>query len=186
MKGSALVRNGMILAFVIAVGVFIGFDSTHMPWHGRMVNLELTQESQGNIALTESQLRKVVAQKHLTAYWTGPVAGDSYSIDSIDPSQIFIRYLPAGVSAQSASPTYRVVSTYQVPNAFANIQAAAKKKGGFGVLTSDGAAVYYEIAKPTNVYVAYKNSNIEFELYDPDPNLAFGTAIFAKNFQQVK
>jgi hypothetical protein len=174
-----------IVTVLLTLLGLLGLESSHLPWHNGLSNLEVTQRMGGNVALTEAQLTDVVKRKKLIAYWVGPISGYRYSIEARRSGQVFIRYLPVGVSAQSSSPSFSIIATYLIDNAFDNIQTAAHKSGAFGVLTSDGAAVYYKISQPTNVYVAYKNSNIEFEIYNPDPNIAFGTAVFAKNFIPV-
>ena len=75
---------------------------------------------------------------------------------------VYIRYLPKGTAVGSAN-TYLTIGTYPMKDAFATTERAA---------ATAGAAAFYNTAKPTSVYVAFKNADFQIEVYDPVPKQA--------------
>lgn len=141
---------------------------------------------QGRIALSEKGLRDVVRKNHLTAYWVGPIAGDTYSIFVPKTGVAVIRYIPAGARVTDASPSFRLVATYVQKNAFATTQLAGAREGNLGFINIDGNAVFYVKTRPTNVYVGIKGHDVQLEIFDPGQDQAVALALFRGQIQQIK
>lgn len=141
---------------------------------------------QGRIALSEKGLRDVVRKNNLTAYWVGPIAGDTYSIFVPKSGVAVVRYIPAGASVTDASPSFRLVATYVQKNAFATTQLAGAKEGNLGFTNIDGNAVFYVKARPTNVYVGIRGQDVQLEIFDPGQDQAVALALFRGQIQQIR
>jgi hypothetical protein len=141
---------------------------------------------QGQVALTETGLRDVVFKNNLVAYWTGPIAGDRYSIFVPKSGVAVIRYIPAGASMADTAPNFRLVAAYVQKDAFATTQAAGLKLANLGFINIDGNAVFYAKARPTNVYVGIKGQDVQLEIFDPGRDQALALALFRGQIQQIK
>lgn len=126
-----------------------------------------TQAVKGKVGLTGEELRQLVVQEAITAYWVGPEPGARYALSVLNDGQVFVRYLANGKGLEDKKAAYKVIATYVTANAFAKTQEAATSKGGVGFINADGDAVYYATARPTNVYIGLKNQNFQVEVYDP-------------------
>lgn len=183
-KRSSLLRRVLlaILALLLTAGlVFGGF---YLGTHNKKPNQTLLM--QGRIALSEKGLRDVVLKNNLTAYWVGPIPGDSYSIFVPKSGVAVVRYIPAGASVTDASPDFRLVATYVQKGAFATTQAGGLKEGNLGFINIDGHAVFYVKARPTNVYVGIKGKNVQLEIFDPDQDQAVALSLFRGQIRQIK
>lgn len=98
-------------------------------------------------------------------YWAGPRAGAVYEVTETE-GRVFIRYLTASTQLGSPEPDFMTVATYPRPNAYADIEAAAKRPGAVKIALPEGLAVY-DSATPTSVYLAYRGSTQQVEVYSP-------------------
>jgi hypothetical protein len=98
-------------------------------------------------------------------YWAGPQAGAVYEVTETD-GRAFIRYLTSSTQLGSPQPNFLTVATYPRTNAYADIEAAAERPGAVKIAIPKGLAVY-DSAKPTSVYLAYRGSTQQVEVYSP-------------------
>lgn len=126
----------------------------------------------GKIALTEAELRDVVAGEGLTVYWVGSQEGALYALNSVSASQNYVRYLPNGKGLTDSSANYRVIGTYETKDAFSVTLSNAKKANAVGFTNEDGNAVYYGTLNPNSVYVGVKGSDSQVEIFDPNSGVA--------------
>ena len=131
-----------------------------------------TQSTAGQLALTESELKSVVANLNSVIYWVGPLENAKYTLDVTDAGAAFVRYLPNGEGANDTAKNYLIVATYRVNAAYDAIKTAGNEQDGIGLMTSDGAAVYYNKNAATNVYLAYPGQDLQIEVFDPSPGKA--------------
>jgi hypothetical protein len=131
-----------------------------------------SQSTAGQMALTESELKSVVANLNSVVYWVGPLENAKYTLDVTDAGAAFVRYLPNGEGANDTAKNYLIVATYRVNAAYDAIKTAGNEQDGIGLLTSDGAAVYYNKNAATNVYLAYPGQDLQIEVFDPTPGKA--------------
>jgi hypothetical protein len=101
-------------------------------------------------------------------YWAGPKRGFTYELTRTADGRIYIRYLPAGVSAGIDQP-YLTVGTYPVKNALRAVRRLAKRLGVTAKRLDGGAVVVQDTKHPTSVYLAHPGSDYQIEVYDPSP-----------------
>ena len=98
-------------------------------------------------------------------FWAGARLGVVYEVTE-NSDRVFIRYLPNSTQLGSPRPDFLTVATYARPDAYADIEAAAERPGAVTIALPDGLAVYDE-ATPTSVYLAYRGSTQQIEVYAP-------------------
>lgn len=170
----------VVLLLVLGVGKIGGLFSG-----SSISGQSFTQITSGTVALDEGELKDAVKTLGIAVYWTGPMDGAKYTLDSRTNGQTFVRYLPKGEGVEDTAPNYRVVGTYTMTDAFASTQDAGLLSGGVGFTNSDGAAVYYNKATPTNVYIAFQGKDVQVEIYDPNNGQAIQLATTPNTVQLV-
>jgi len=165
------------IAFVLAFVVFIfsPLAAPVFPWNAQ-TPVDTTGITQGQVALTESELREVIQRENLVAFWLGPEPGAKYTLNVTAGNQVFIRYLPSGQGLEDISQSYVIVGTYQQENAYEITEAAGAQPNGITFINADGAMVYYSKLLPTNVYLAFPDQDFEIEIFDPRDGGALSSA----------
>jgi hypothetical protein len=102
-------------------------------------------------------------------YWAGSQPRFTYELSSTKDGRVYIRYLPPGVKVGNANPNYLTVGTYPQRNAFATTRATAKSQGRESLDIPGGGVAFQYKNRPTNVYLAYPDSNFQIEVFDPSP-----------------
>lgn len=173
-SGPVLTKRGkstmrfMVGLVIVALGVGAYFLLSRSTNSGDLAKI------QGKVALSEQELKDVVAAKKLTVYWAGPQAGDKYTLIATTPGIALVRYLPGGVGVNDTTTLFRAIGTYTQKNAFSVSQTAGQAPGNAGFMNSDGNAVFYAKARPTNVYIGIKGQDIQVEVFDPVADQALG------------
>ena len=135
-------------------------------------NSTSTEAKTGQIALSEQELKSVVMNLNTVIYWAGPLENAKYTLNVDEAGAAFIRYLPNGEGANDTEKKYLTVATYKVNAAFDAVKAAGNEQDGIGLITADGAAVYYNKNSASNVYLAYPGQDLQIEVFDPTPGRA--------------
>jgi hypothetical protein len=95
-----------------------------------------------------------------------------YEVTETADAYVFVRYLPSGTALGSPRPDFLTIATYPRPDAYSDIETAARRPGAVEIsLPGNGLAVY-DAGKPTSVYVAYRRSGQQVEVYDPSASEA--------------
>jgi len=141
--------------------------------------------SQGKVALTETQLKQVVSDRHLVAFWAGPIAGAKYALTVTNAGLVYIRYLPGGAGINDTKGTYRVIGSYPFPKAYDWAVSNGSLPGIIGLNNPDGFAIFYNAASTNNVYMATKGKDVQIEIFDPVANQALGLALVKGQIQQI-
>ena len=110
-------------------------------------------------------LSALSALRGQVVYWAGARPGAVYEVTE-NAGHVYIRYLRNGTQLGSPAPDFLTVATYPRPDAYADIEAAAKRPGAVTIAIADGLAVYDE-ATPTSVFLAYRGSTQQIEVYSP-------------------
>jgi hypothetical protein len=122
-------------------------------------------------AMSAAGLRSLATKVGHQVYWAGPRRGYTYEVRQGTGGQVYIRYLPPGTQAGSSQP-YLTIATYPFPGAYAatkgltqqdNEEAVKVPRGGIGVVNTGDR---------NSVHVAYPNSDVQVEVYDPSPAAA--------------
>lgn len=146
----------------------------------------LAAQTSGGVCLTESELKAIIRDNDIQAYWTGPIEDATYSLNSSTAGQVFVRYVPKGEACDDVRPNFRVIATYEEADAFATTESAGTTADGVSLLNTDGSIVYFNKNVPTNIYVAYPGINYQIEIYDPDPKEAVSLATTQGMLQLIK
>ncbi len=146
----------------------------------------LAAQTSGGVCLSEKELRALIAENNVVAYWTGPLKDATYSINTVTAGQVFIRYIPKGKECGSTSPDFRVIATYAEADAFNSTQQAGNQAEGVSLANPDGSVVYFNKNAPSNVYLAYPGIDYQIEIYDPDPKTAVTLATTSNQVQLIK
>jgi hypothetical protein len=171
------VRIGAILAVAVAVGFVVWLvvrerDDGSASTSGTTTQTTTGGSAVGPVAASVARLRALASTAGHPVYWAGPKEGTTYELTRTSGGRIYVRYLPRGVPVGIRSATFTIVGTYPVANALKVLKDLAKKPGERQLSApADGFAVY-EQSHPTNVYVAYPDSNLQVEVFDPSPRRA--------------
>jgi hypothetical protein len=121
--------------------------------------------SDGPRISTVDGLSALAGLRGQSVYWAGPQAGAAYEVTE-SAGRVYIRYLASAAQLGSPQPDFLTVATYPRPNAIADIEAAAERPGAVQIAIPEGLAVY-DSATPTSVYLAYRGSTQQVEVYSP-------------------
>jgi hypothetical protein len=120
---------------------------------------------------SEADLRALAVQSGHPIYWVGPEPGHVYELTRTSTGNIFVRYLTKG--AKVGTPThYTFVGTYPVSNALRRLKAQARSSHDVTFSAPGGGFAAYAPKLPTNIYVAFPNSSVQIEVFDPSAKRA--------------
>ncbi len=158
---------------VVAVALAIGF----VVWllvrggGGSSTSSTPTLPAVGPTAVSVNDLGNAADKAGHTVYWAGPVPNTRYELTQTPSGSIYVRYLPQGAPVGTKA-LFTLVGSYPVTNAYKVLQGLAKKSDETSFTAPGGAIAVYSQASPTNVYLAYPDSNVQIEVYDPSPKRA--------------
>jgi hypothetical protein len=121
--------------------------------------------SDGPRIVTADGLSALSGLRGQPVYWIGPRPSAVYEVTE-NAGRVYVRYLERRTQLGSPRPDFLTVASYPSPDAYADIEAAAKRVGAVTIAVPDGLAVYDE-SKPTSVYLAYRGSTQQIEIYSP-------------------
>jgi hypothetical protein len=119
---------------------------------------------------TVDGLSALAALRGQPVYWAGPRHGSAYEVTESD-GRVYVRYLSSPAHLGSPRPDFLAIGSYPSPDAYADIEAAARRPGGVTIAVPDGLAVY-DRGTPTSVYLAYRGSTQQIEVYSPSADEA--------------
>jgi hypothetical protein len=156
----AWVRVALVGAVALAAGVAVWWFAVRDTSGGSQAAESSTA------AMSGTSLHALAAALGRPVYWAGPERGVTYEFTETADRRVYVRYLPPGVEAGSANP-YLTVASYPVANAYAETAAAARKAGAVNLHLKDGGIAFYSRARPTNLYLAFPNTDVQIEVFDP-------------------
>lgn len=175
-----------LISAVAVISAFITFGIAQQIKPTVDSRTTLAARTSGGVCLSEGELRKLVKEQKITAYWAGPVADATYSINTSNSGQVFVRYVLKDQNCDSNSNEFRVIATYALAGAFDSTKAAGSQSNGVSLGNSDGSVVYFNKDVPTNVYLAFPSLDYQIEIYDPDPKEAVAMATTLNRIQLIK
>ena len=163
-------RPELRVGAVVAVALAIGFVVWLVAIRGGSSKPKTT--TIGPTAVSPDGLRTVAKDAGHPVYWAGPATNTVYELTKTSSGRIYVRYLPQGVAVGSQSPNYTIVGTYPVPHAYNVLNGLARKSGESSFPAPRGGFAVYSKSSPTNIYLAYPDSNVQIEVYDPSSKRA--------------
>jgi hypothetical protein len=127
--------------------------------------------SKGAVSVSRPKLKAFAASLGHAVYWIGSKPGTKYELTRTSGGSVYLRYLPKAARVGTNKP-YLMIGTYPVANAFSVTGALARKPGAVRVAIASGGVAFYDEARPTNVYVAYRGADLQIEVYDPSATRA--------------
>jgi hypothetical protein len=128
-------------------------------------------------AASVAELKALAGSVGHAVYWAGERPSATYELTRTNGGDIYIRYLPAGVSVGDRRPNFLTVGTYPKANAFRTVRKAATKKGEIVRTLADGGLAVASPRRPESVYFAYPGSNLLVEVYDPSSQRALRAVV---------
>ena len=127
----------------------------------------------GPTAVSVTQLGTFTDKAGHPIYWAGPIPGTHYELTQTSKGSIYVRYLPQGVPI-GTNARHTLVGSYPVDDASKVLQGLAKEDGEISFPAPGSGIAVYSKSSPTNVYLAYPDSNVQIEVFDPSPARARG------------
>jgi hypothetical protein len=158
-------RVGAVVVVALAIGFVVWLVAIRDGSSG-------SQSTNGATEVSPDRLRALSVEVGHPIYWAGPAADTTYELTRTPSGRIFVRYIPSGIPLGIQNASFTIVGTYPVANASQVTRRLAKKAGGASFAAPRGGFAAYTRTKPTHVYVAYPNQNLQIEVYDPTPKRA--------------
>jgi hypothetical protein len=113
-----------------------------------------------------ADLRNLSSSLGHSVFWAGAIPNTTFELTQTSDGRAYIRYLPRGVNAGNQRP-YLTIGTYPVRDAVAAVESIAGQAGAKRLAIANGTAVV-DPAHPTSVYLAFRGSNLQIEVFDPN------------------
>ncbi len=155
-------RAPRFFTLIVIIGVLIAGGYSFISKSSTVDNDKI----QAKVVLTEQELKDVIKTKKLTVYWAGPLEGAKYTLNAQTPGIVYLKYIPGGASFNDPKIYFRTIGTYAVANAFVVTQNTGLLEGNVGFTNPDGFATFYNLNRPTNIYMGIKKIDIQVEIFD--------------------
>jgi hypothetical protein len=121
-----------------------------------------------------SELRDAEATLGHPLYWAGPQPGRDLELEVEGAGNAFLRYVPQGEAGGTLDlASYLTVGTYPVPEALGALRRSARAAGFSLRAVEGGGLVLVDPEAKGSAYLAYPDSDLQIEVYDP----ALGKAV---------
>ena len=124
------------------------------------------------VLVSGSALQTIASAVNRPIYWAGAKPSLKYELTKTSDGRVWIRYLPPDEEIGEEETPYLTVGTYPVAGAYAVTSSAARNDGAVRLAAGDGAVAFYTKERPTNVYVAFRGSEYQVEVFDPSADTA--------------
>jgi len=152
---------GAVVALAVAAGVVV--------WVVASGSDNSSRNRTSARAASAHELASLQARVRHPVYWAGPKRGFTYELTQTRGGQIYVRYLPGGVSVGANEPKYLTIGTYPLKNALASVRGIAKRQRVAPMQLKGRGIAVLDTEHPTSVYLAFGGSDYEIEVYDPSP-----------------
>jgi hypothetical protein len=151
---AALVAAALALALPVGCGGGSDSDSSQQAGTG---DAEI---------VSADSLRQTATEGTTPIYWAGEQKGIELELSRPDKNRTYVRYLTGDAEAGDKRADFLTVSTYVQPHAVSSLRRQGKRSGGTVARAPGGATVYYERGG-RSIYLAYPDTPVEVEVFDP-------------------
>ena len=123
-------------------------------------------------AASLAQLRTLPDQTGHPVYWAGARKGHIYELTRPTDGNVYLRYLPPGISVGDRKPDYTTIGTYPRPRALRSLRRLTSRPDADTFRLADGGIAFYLRERPSSVYLAFPGEDVQVEVYDPSPRKA--------------
>lgn len=120
-------------------------------------------------AASPAQLQQLAAKLKHPIYWAGPKRGYTYELTQTTDGNVYVRYLPPGVKVGDSRADFLTVGTYPQTDPMRSLNGALKRTSTQRFQVPQGGTAVQDGAHPTSVYLAYPNSSLLLEVFEPSP-----------------
>jgi hypothetical protein len=154
--------------------------------NGRLITKQDYQlKTSGIVNLSEGELLDIAEQHNLPIYWSGPIQGYTYSLILDSEGSSILKYIPESGTATYLSGSQREIATYQAKSAWDKSLVASKKSGLSNFRNADGSLVFYNPASSGDVFMAFKNKDVQVEVFDSRAGQALSLAMLVGQIRPV-
>ena len=100
-------------------------------------------------------------------YWAGERPPDRLELVQEQAGNVFLRYLPPGVEAGDPGAGFLTVGTYPFVDPVAGLERTAAEADTSVRTGAGGVRILFDPASPDSAYLAYPDSELQIEVYDP-------------------
>jgi hypothetical protein len=144
---------------------------------------ETNTEAPAPRIVTPDELSEAATESDAPIYWAGERPGAELELSEPGEgaegglSRAYVRYLTGDAEAADPRPVYLAIGTYALPNAFAALQANARRTAAKLRRAPRGFRAWQDPASPTSVYLAKPGAEYQIEVYEPDSKRALAVAL---------
>jgi hypothetical protein len=180
-----IARNRAFFALLIIFSILLGFGISNLI-NGRVIARQDYQlKTSGIINLSEAELLDIAEQHALPIYWSGPIQGYAYSLILDSEGSSILKYIPESGTATYLSDSQREIATYQAESAWDKSLIAASKNGISNFRNADGGLVFYNPASSDDVFMAFKDKDVQVEVFDSRADQALSLAMLVGQIRPV-
>lgn len=172
-KNRRMLRIG-IVALALLVGV-IAWVASNGGDDGESASEPAAAGIEAKIVSVE-ELEEFAEDAGHAVYWAGPLPGKVLELSEADAGNVQIRYLDEGTGADEGSRAVLTIGSYPLADPAAAVKGFGERKGSLARTTKNGREVAFSIEKPTSVYFAGADDDVQVEVYDPNPKRAMALA----------
>jgi hypothetical protein len=122
-------------------------------------------------AASADELRNLEGSVGHTVYWAGRRPGFTYELTQVG-GNVYIRYLPSGTAIGDPRPNFLTVGSYPTRKAYSILQRQGRRRGNTTDKLEGGGIAVSSESRPQSVYLAYPDSDVQVEVYDPSASRA--------------
>jgi hypothetical protein len=117
-------------------------------------------------AMTAPELAKVAGTVGHDVYWAGKRARTKLEETTTSDGRVYVRYLDPSAPV-GTSKLYLTIGSYPDSRALADVKAIAKRVKTKTFSVPGGGVAVVDKSHPSSVYIAYPNSDVQVEVFDP-------------------
>jgi len=123
------------------------------------------------------ELEEFAGESGHAVYWAGPLPGKVLEISETDAGNVQLRYLDEGTEAGGGGGAVLTIGSYPLADPAAAVKGFGERKDSLVRHSSDGREVVTNVEKPTSVYFAGADDDVQVEVYDPNYKRAMALAL---------
>jgi hypothetical protein len=127
--------------------------------------------------LSVEELEEFADDSGHAVYWAGPLSGKVLEVSETEAGNVQIRYLDEGTEAGGGSKAVLTIGSYPLADPAGAVKGFGERKGSVARKAKDGREVAFSVEKPTSVYFAGADDDVQVEVYDPNSKRAVALAL---------
>lgn len=128
------------------------------------------------VVVSADQLESIAEDAEHPIYWAGERPGTKLEYERTEDGLIYIRYLSDDAEAGDPSTSFLTIGTYRTDDAITQLEAIAEGPNTARHSLPGGGLVVVNTEQPTSAYIAFRDGQVQVEVYDPDPATAIRLA----------